>query len=105
MLQNNEILQNIKKQIFEILPDTSVILFGSRARKDNTEDSDYDLLILTENLLPIQIKRDCRTKIRKSLLNINIFSDILIESKSEINTKITLPGHIIKNALNEGVRI
>jgi len=105
MQQHTEILAQIKIQVQAILPNSELMLFGSRARNENSNDSDYDILVITENLMSVNIKRDFRTKIRKALLKINILSDILIESKNEINIKKKLPGHIIKNAIIEGVKI
>ena len=43
-----EILQSIKVILHSVAPDGKVILFGSRARGDAREDSDWDLLILLD---------------------------------------------------------
>ncbi len=41
------ILQQVKATIRQIDPQAEVILFGSRARGDAREDSDWDFLVLT----------------------------------------------------------
>jgi len=41
-------LQSIKVILHSVVPDGKVILFGSRARGDAREDSDWDLLILLD---------------------------------------------------------
>jgi hypothetical protein len=46
-----------------------------------------------------------RTSIRKKLLSQNIFSDVLIQSESEILQKQTLTGHIVKSIMEEGMEI
>lgn len=43
---NTELLNRCKQIVLEILPDAEIILYGSRARGDAAEDSDFDLLIL-----------------------------------------------------------
>lgn len=43
-----ELLVRCKQAIRAVDPTADVILFGSRARGDADEDSDYDLLILTD---------------------------------------------------------
>lgn len=43
-----ELLTRCKQAIRAIDPTADLILFGSRARGDADEDSDYDLLILTD---------------------------------------------------------
>jgi len=102
---NFDITVQLKSLILTFFPNSNVILFGSRARKDNTIESDYDLLIITTEKLSVSVKRDFKTKIRKALFKLNILSDILIESDSEVQIKMNLPGHIVRNAMNEGVRL
>ncbi len=41
------ILQQVKATVRQIDPQAEVILFGSRARGDAREDSDWDFLVLT----------------------------------------------------------
>lgn len=36
------------KAVLEVVPDAGVILFGSRARKEAREESDWDILVLTD---------------------------------------------------------
>jgi predicted nucleotidyltransferase len=43
-----ELLQSIKEVLLSAVPNGKVILFGSRARGDAREDSDWDLLILLD---------------------------------------------------------
>lgn len=44
-----EFLQQVKRSVLEIDPQAEVWLFGSRARGDAREDSDWDFLVFTEN--------------------------------------------------------
>ena len=43
---NKQILENIRALKRQILPNEKLILFGSQARGDAREDSDWDLLLL-----------------------------------------------------------
>ena len=79
------------------------MLFGSRARKEAASDSDFDVLIITSLDLSPKQKLPLRTNIRKDLLKEGIRSDILIQSKKEVKKKRKLPGHIIKNILNDAI--
>lgn len=98
----NEVIKNV---VVQVLPNSRVILFGSRARGDFRENSDYDILVIVkEELSPIS-KMPYRTSIRKKLLSQNIFSDVLIQSESEILQKQTLTGHVVKNIMEEGMEI
>jgi len=105
METNREILGLIKATACKYLPDAEVMLFGSRARKDSTSDSDYDVLVLTSLDLSPKEKLPIKTNIRKELLKDGIRSDILIQSKKEVKKKRKLPGHIIRNILNDAILI
>ncbi|TAL71236.1 MAG: nucleotidyltransferase domain-containing protein [Bacteroidetes bacterium] len=103
MKSNKEIIEIIKQTSREYLPDAEVFLFGSRARKNASSDSDYDILLITNVELLPKDKLPIRTKIRKSLLTIGIRSDILIQSKTEVEIKKNLPGHIVRKILREAI--
>ena len=102
-MTSNQIVKSIKRIAQENLPDSEVLLFGSQARKEERSDSDYDILIIINTILAPKEKLLVRTNIRKELLKVGIRSDILIQSKSEIEKKKNLPGHIVKGILKEAV--
>jgi predicted nucleotidyltransferase len=103
METNREILELIKATARKYLPDAEVLLFGSRARREVTSDSDFDVLVVTSLDLSPKQKLPLKTSIRKDLLKEGIRSDILIQSKKEVKKKRKLPGHIIKNIFNEAI--
>ena len=105
MKANTEIVNQIKLVASEFLPNSEVLLFGSRARDESIDDSDYDLLIVTPNSLSPRSKIPLRTSIRKALLSQGIRTDVLIQSRSEIDQKKQLPGHIIRNIMSEVVSL
>jgi len=102
-MTRNIILTEIKNVARLHLRDADVILFGSQAKGTCSPESDYDILIITGDNLNPQQKIPLRTIIRKELLEKGIRSDILIQSKSEIEKKRKLPGHIIRNILKDSV--
>jgi uncharacterized protein len=102
-MNRNQIIETIKSVGHEYLPDSEILLFGSRARKDEKSDSDYDILIVTKTNLTPKEKLPLKTKIRKELLAFGIRSDILIQSESEVNQKKNLPGHVVRKILKEAI--
>ncbi|MFO7669083.1 MAG: nucleotidyltransferase domain-containing protein [Bacteroidales bacterium] len=96
-------MELIKVTASKYLPDAEVLLFGSHARKDASPESDFDILVVTTLDLTPKQKLPLKTTIRKDLLKEGIRSDILIQSRKEISKKRKLPGHIIKNILNEAI--
>ena len=96
-------LKIIKESVNELLPESSILLFGSRARHDNTADSDYDLMIITKYAHDDKELRLFKSIIRKTLAQNRIPADILIQSKSEVEIKKGIIGHIVRQVLQEGV--
>jgi predicted nucleotidyltransferase len=48
-----------------IIPNSRILLFGSRARRDNSSDSDYDFLVITKDTVDIRQKRTLKSLMRK----------------------------------------
>jgi predicted nucleotidyltransferase len=97
------IFTEIKAAARTYIADAQVMLFGSRARDEGNPDSDYDILIVTEALIPSERRIALRTKIRKDLLMKGYRADVLIQNRSDIERKRRLPGHIIRNILKEAI--
>ncbi len=82
-----------------------IILFGSRARKDFTRFSDYDILIITNRTFEINEKMRISKNIRTYLAKLGIDADVIIKSDYEVDTLKDKPGSIVRNALKEGVAL
>ena len=103
MEKDPTIINIIKSTAVKHIDDAELMLFGSRARGKADEGSDYDILIITSQGLSSEDKLSLRTKIRKELLRRGIRSDILIQSRGEIQKKKKLPGHLIRHILKEAI--
>jgi predicted nucleotidyltransferase len=93
----------IKEIAVNYFADADVMLFGSRVKGMADDESDYDVLIITNHFLTSEEKTPLRTQIRKELLIKGIRTDILIQSRDEIEKKKNLPGHFIRNILKEAI--
>jgi len=102
MTETTEFLKIIKQTVIQILPDGSVILFGSQAKNIALPNSDYDLLIVVKNNMEISEKMQYKALLRKILAKSGIISDIFIESEEDVKIKSRLLGHIIRTAIAEG---
>ena len=106
MVNNNlSSLSIIKDTAGKVIPGCRILLFGSRARKDNTIDSDYDFLVITKETFDIRKKRTLKSKLRKELARFKIPADIIIQSEDEINEKKEITGHVLKQVLREGIAL
>ncbi len=95
--------KEIKSIIQNIIPNSKVLLFGSRAKKTNHPYSDYDLLVVIKETLPEIQKRVIRRTIRVALAKLHLGFDIVLQSEKEVEEKKELPGHIVREALKHAV--
>jgi uncharacterized protein len=102
-MQSN--LEKIKEVVQGLIPDSRVILFGSRARNTHDARSDYDLMVVTKNDLTPKEKKYLRSQIRIALAEFLIPADVLLNSEKEMLKKNQLPGHIVRTILNEGAAL
>jgi len=76
-----------------------VILLGSYARGDATEDSDVDFLVV-EKKVPSKVTEIVR--LRRILRSLRLPCDVMVVSEDDIEERGTLPGTALYWALKEG---
>ena len=72
----------IKKTIKEFFPDSEIMLFGSRARKESNSKSDYDILIKISETLSIREKVTLSEK--KLAVNRTSIEKIPVSTEQEV---------------------
>ncbi|MGB9764866.1 MAG: nucleotidyltransferase domain-containing protein [Candidatus Saccharicenans sp.] len=83
---------NIDNKIKNIIENTviqyrfsldSIFLFGSRARGDFKEESDFDILLILKDELPMKERRNLAAEISKTLHNELKFTpfDVIVKSR------------------------
>ncbi len=103
-----DILKQIKKAITEVaqrhgIEIDKIILFGSRARGDSREESDWDVLVVTKNKLDKNKKYEfIHETHRKIVWEINIPVDIIVVSKKYQEELKDVYGSIVGMATLEG---
>jgi len=76
-----------------------IVLFGSYARNEASEDSDLDFLVIVPTLVN---KHQEMVRLRRVLRPLQIPADVLVASKSEIDEWGHLPSTTLYWALTEG---
>jgi predicted nucleotidyltransferase len=51
MMDRDQLLDRVRNAVRVVEPDAEIILYGSRARGDETDDSDWDFLVLVDGSL------------------------------------------------------
>jgi len=87
------------------IPVVDVILFGSRARGDFRNDSDWDILIVTAKKLDWKERLKLTGEIRKRLAKAGMASDILVVSREDLSRLRDAKEYIYYYALREGVNV
>ncbi|MBC3784804.1 nucleotidyltransferase domain-containing protein [Spirosoma utsteinense] len=78
-----QFLQEIKRYVHRVDPQAEVWLFGSRARGDAREDSDWDFLVLTEGPADKHLKNQLRDYLFEIELSSAKVIGSIIHSKQE----------------------
>ena len=100
-----EILRKVKEAVLQLEPSADVILYGSRARDDYREYSDWDFLILLDG----QIDTKRIDKIRYALYEIELNTDQIISSIVRSREEWDSPRYSVvplhRNIEREGISI
>ncbi|MCK4765375.1 MAG: nucleotidyltransferase domain-containing protein [Candidatus Aminicenantes bacterium] len=97
----------IKQFIHQVIPyKKEVIFFGSRARGEYTEESDFDILIIVhrENIERKKLTA-LQSKIKRLCAKAGLDADIIVRSRSYTEEMRNFPGNIIHSAFQTGVPI
>ncbi len=105
----NNILNTSKKIITEGIEKAgykveAIYLFGSRARGDYKEDSDWDFFVVINKDISFKDERHIIAKLQRIMAELNISNDIIVNSKNELNKNNNV-GNITYYALKYGVMI
>lgn len=100
-LGSTKILKEIVNTIIASVHPEKIILFGSRARKDHREHSDYDLMVIKRGL---KNERKISRRIYRALFDqkINRAVDIIVVDKDKLRIQMKNPYLIYSWALKEG---
>jgi len=96
----NIINEELKKNGIKTI---KIILFGSRAREDYREDSDWDFLIVIDKELSFDDLKRISGNIQWRLAECKIPNDIIIRSQQQFENSKNFVGNISYYAQREGV--
>ena len=91
--------------VSSVLPEAEVILFGSRARGDATEESDFDFLIIT----PLTLEPLVRDKLNEAMYRVElergIVATTIVCSREEWNGMLWRAAPLRANIEREGIAV
>jgi len=98
-IQTNDYINEIRERLTTNLSPEKIILFGSYASGIPDKNSDVDMLIITNRILP----QKGRSIIAEKLMSgIQIPTDFLIYTSAEVEKLKTIKSHIIYEIIRKG---
>ena len=94
--------KRVKSAVLSVEPEAQVILFGSRARGDWNEDSDWDFFVLTDRKDKWQLDRLLMKPIYQLMLEADEFIQFIQFPKSDWKAGRT-PNFLVRNIREEGI--
>ena len=109
-LAKSTLLGRVRKVIEDVARKYSIeidriILFGSRARGDFREDSDWDFLIITKLRYDRRVIRGFLLEVRRALVDLGIVPEIVVAEKDVVEKYKDYAGYVYYYALSEGVTL
>jgi predicted nucleotidyltransferase len=100
MFDEKDFLRRIKFAVLSVDDKAELILFGSRARGDHKDDSDWDILVLTNNELDFAVQNNISDKVYDLELEYTQAVSTLFVDRKKWD-KLSITG-FYENVLNEG---
>jgi uncharacterized protein len=95
-----EIIEAIQTRIARAAPaDSQVILFGSRARDDGDDGSDYDILVIEPVVQDAALEA---VRLRGELADVMAPIDVVVVDRSLARRRAAVRGTLVERALREG---
>jgi len=101
----SEMLTACKMAIESIDPSATVILYGSRARGDATEESDYDLLIVSSAEADIEAEDRLRRAIYDIQLETGAVVTVLMVNRDQWDTPLAKAMPLHQNITRDGIAL
>jgi predicted nucleotidyltransferase len=102
---DQRLLERAVDSIREIEPSARLILFGSRARGEAREDSDWDVLVLLEGALAANRVAAVRRRLYEIEWETGYLLSVIVRSSRDWNSSLTKATPFYRNVEREGVEV
>ena len=102
-IMDEQMLQSMTAAIVDELHPDQIILFGSRARRSERDQSDVDVLIIVPDSEEAnRNRRRLEGRVYRRLAHFRVPNDILIFTRQDVQRWRNVVGHIVESSLREG---
>lgn len=102
---DRQLLAECKAAIREVASEAHLILYGSRARGDAQDDSDYDLLVLVDREVDMSLERAIVDRLVPLEVRMGKALTALIYNRSQWDSALYRAMPLHQNVTREGVAI
>ncbi len=95
-------LEEIIDRILRVIVPDKIILFGSRARGEARDDSDYDLLLIKSGIRS-EDERAIAQDIYVNLIGVKAGVDVIVKTPENVEEGRKRQSSIVREATDEGV--
>ena len=100
-----DVLSECTKRVRQYDNDARVILYGSQARRQATEHSDLDLLVLLSSDIPNDLKNQMHDSIYEVALDNDIVISTIIKTSTSWEEPISQATPLYQSIQNEGILV
>ncbi len=100
---DTELLRRCKEAITDVVPDATVILYGSRARGDASEYSDYDIMVIVNQTVNMAMKERILDNIFPIELETGAVLTYIVHNKEKWDSPLYQAMPLHKNVDRDGV--
>ncbi len=97
------LLRHCKSAIGKAVSDAEVILYGSRARGDASDDSDYDLIVVVSGLVDMAVEDRIRANLYPLELETGAVITLMVYSRAEWHSPLYRAMPLHKSVEREGI--
>ncbi len=102
LTEQGAVLSRCREAIRRVEPDARVILYGSRARGEAGEESDYDLLVLVEGEASLGREERVRDALYDLELETGAVLTVVMESSTRWRSRLYQAMPFVRNVEREG---
>ena len=104
-MNENKLLSAIKAEIISDYPSSEIIFYGSRSKGHQTDDSDWDILVIIDEDLTEKRKIDIHNKLFEIELESGEIIHSLIHTKQEWQNPLMQVTPFYQQIVKEGISI
>ena len=101
--KQNILLKEVKDNILSVEPSAEIILYGSRARGDAVNDSDWDILVLASGKNESNLFDSIFNLLYELELKYNSVISLIVKKRDEWDELKISPFY--KNVMNDGIKL